>query len=152
MTSTLTLTSTTPRFDLPLLFAAQAQKEVVANECFALTDALLHCAIEGTAATPPAAPTDGTNWLVATGATGAWAGQDGNLACLQNGNWMFVAPRDGMLVLNRTSRQWQHYSGSWQAPAAPAAPTGGSVIDVAARSAISGLITALQAAGIFSTS
>ncbi len=152
MTSALTLVNTTPRFDLPLLYAAQAQKEVVANESFALTDALLHCAIEGTAATPPASPANGANWLVAAGASGAWAGQDGNIACQQNGNWVFVTPRDGLQVLNRTNGQWQHYYGSWKAPAAPTAPTGGTTVDDVARSAINALIAALKTAGIFSAS
>lgn len=152
MTTALTLVSTTPRYDLPLLYAAQAQKEVVANEAFALTDALLHCAIEGSSATPPTSPVNGANWLVATGATGAWAGQDGKLACLQNGNWVFVAPRDGMQVLNRTNGQLQHYFGSWKAPSLPANPSGGSIVDDVARTAIISLIAALQAAGILPAS
>lgn len=152
MTSALTLNSTTPRFDLPLLYAAQAQKEVVANEAFALTDALLHCAIEGSSATPPTTPVDGTNWLVTTSATGDWAGHDGKLACRQSGNWVFVAPRDGMLVLNRANGQWQHYSGGWQAPSLPANPTGGATVDDVARTAISALIAALQSAGILPAS
>jgi hypothetical protein len=148
MTSALTLNSTTPRFDLPLLYAAQAQKEIVANEAFALTDALLHCAIEGSSATPPTTPVDGTNWLVATSATGDWAGHDRKLACRQSGNWVFVTPRDGMLVFNRTNGQWQHYSGAWLAPSLPVNPTGGSTVDDVARTAISALIAALQSAGI----
>ena len=148
MTSALTLNSTTPRFDLPLLYAAQAQKEVVANEAFALTDALLHCAIEGTSTMPPAAPVDGTNWLVASSASGDWLGNDGKLACRQSGNWVFVAPRDGMLVFNRTNGQWQHYSGAWRAPSLPAVPSGGATVDDVARTAIGALIVALQSAGI----
>ena len=150
MPTALTLASVTPRFDLPLLYAAQAQKEVVTNESFALTDALLHCAIEGTAATPPSTPADGTNWLVASGATGAWAGQDGKLACLQNGNWVFIVPRDGLQVLNRANGQWQHYYGSWKAPTAPATPSGGTTVDDVARTTIVALVTALKTAGIFS--
>ena len=152
MTTPLTLSSTTPRFDLPLLYAAQAQKEVVANEAFALTDALLHCAIEGAASTPPTSPVNGTSWLVAAGATGTWAGQDGNIACMQNGNWVFVAPRDGVLVLNRANGQMQHYFGGWKTPAAPSTPTGGTTVDDVARSAISALIAALKVAGIFPAS
>ena len=152
MMTALTLASATPRFDLPLLYAAQAQKEVAANESFSLTDALLHCAIEGTAATPPASPVNGTNWLVAASATGAWAGQDGNIACQQNGNWIFVAPRDGMLVLNRSNGQLQRFYSGWRAPSTPAAPTGGSVGDDVARGTINALITALKSAGIFSAS
>ena len=152
MPSALTLTNSTPRFGLPLLYAAQAQKEVVANESFALADALLHCAIEGTASAPPVSPTEGANWLVGTGATGAWAGPDGNLACLQNGNWVFIAPRDGMQLLNRSNGQWKHFFGGWQAPSTPSAPTGGAVVDDVARATIDALISALKAAGIFSTS
>lgn len=152
MTTALTLTSTTPRFALPLLYVAQAQKEVVVNEGLALADALLHCAIEGVATTPPASPVDGSNWLVGASATGAWAGQDGNLACAQNGNWIFVAPRDGMVVLNRANGQAQRYFGSWKAPATPASPSGGTVVDDVARTAINTLITALKTAGILASS
>ena len=152
MTTPLALSSTTPRFDLPLLYAAQAQKEVVANEAFALTDALLHCAIEGSASAPPTSPVNGTNWLVASGGTGAWAGQDGNLACLQNGNWVFVTPRDGMMVLDRANGQLQLYFGGWKIPTVPTAPTGGTTVDDVARSAINALIAALKVAGIFPAS
>ncbi|MEJ2459702.1 MAG: DUF2793 domain-containing protein, partial [Novosphingobium sp.] len=85
--------STSPRFALPLLYSGQAQKEVFVNEAFSIADALLHCAIEEETATPPAAPADGRNWLIASGATGEWTGLDRMLACRQSGNWIFVSPR-----------------------------------------------------------
>lgn len=140
--------TTTARFGLPLLFAGQAQKESFVNEAHALTDALMHCAIEAIAADPPVAPADGKNWLVAAGASGAWAGHDGKLACRQGGNWLFVAPLDGMRVLNRATGQDLRFRGSWQTPLAPLAPTGGATIDSQARAAILELVTALRQAGI----
>lgn len=141
--------STSPRFALPLLFAGQAQKEAFVNEAHALTDALLHLAIEGEAAAPPTTPVEGTNWLVAASPTGTWAGQEGKIACRQAGNWLFVAPRDGMRLLDKSSGQERRYAGGWLAPAAPAAPSGGSTIDGEARTAISALVAALRTAGVF---
>ena len=138
-----------PRFGLPLLFAGQSQKEAFVNEAHALADALLHCAIEGEAAAPPPVAADGTSWLVAAGATGAWAGKDGAIACRQAGNWLFVSPRDGLYMLDRSSGQTLRFRGSWQIPEIPPEPSGGSTVDSEARMAISQLFAALRVAGIF---
>lgn len=141
----------TPRFLLPLLYAGQAQKEVFVNETHALADALLHAAIEGVATTPPATPIEGSGWLVGTSPTGDWAGQAGKLAFRQGGNWLFILPRDGMRVLDRSSGQERFYRGFWQVPAAPATPSGGSTVDSQARIAIAELIDVLRASGILPT-
>lgn len=137
-----------PRFALPLLWAGQAQKEYFVNEAHAIADALLHCAIEGVASAPPATSVEGENWLVGASPSGAWSGQAGKLACRQAGNWLFVAPRDGMRVLNRASGQEQRFSGSWIAPARPAGPSGGITVDAEARAAIEAILDCLESAGL----
>jgi Protein of unknown function (DUF2793) len=152
MSDPIVFDTVTPRFKLPLLFAGQAQKEAFVNEAHALSDALLHCAIEGTAAAPPGTPVEGTVWLVGASPTGAWAGQAGNLACREAGNWLFIAPRDGMRLLDRSTGQEKHYFASWQAPAVPAVPSGGTTIDAEARTAIADLVAALRTAGVFPAS
>jgi hypothetical protein len=149
MPDPLSFASMTPRYGLPLLFAGQSQKEFYVNEAHALADALLHAACEGEAAAPPATPTEGETWLVAAGATGDWAGEDGKLAARQAGNWLFVAPTEGMRLFDRSTGQILLYRGGWQRPSAPAAPSGGSIVDAEARSAIADLMTALAEAGIF---
>lgn len=149
MSDPVTFTSATPRHALPLLFAGQAQKELTVNEAHALADALLHPAIEGEASDPPAAPEEGECWLVATSASGDWAGEDGKLACREAGNWLFVTPRDGMRVLDRSSGQEIRYLGGWQRAEPPEEPTGGTIADAKARTAIAGLIEALRVAGVF---
>jgi hypothetical protein len=138
-----------PRYGLPLLFAGQAQKEAFVNEAHALADALLHCAIEGEASDPPDAPENGTSWLVASPATGAWAGSEGKLACRQSGNWIFIVPRDGMRVLDRSTGQDRRYLGGWKIAEEAVEPIGGSTVDAEARAAISQLIAALKVAGIY---
>ena len=140
--------SRTARFDLPLLFAGQAQKESYVNELAARVDALLHLAIEGEQAVPPAAPINGQAWLVASGASGDWTGQSGKIAARQAGNWLFAVPRDGLKLLNRATSQELRYSGSWKAAARPTAPSGGLVIDSEARGAIAAILTVLTTAGI----
>lgn len=127
----------------------QAQKEAFVNEAHALSDALLHPAIEGEAATPPATPVDGESWLVGSSPTGAWAGQGGKLACRQGGNWLFVTPRDGLHVLDRSTGQERRFFGTWKIAEEPLEPTGGLIVDAEARVAILQLIVALKVAGIY---
>lgn len=149
MTDSFIFDTISPRYGLPLLFAGQAQKEAFVNEAHAMTDALLHCAIEGQTADPPATPENGMNWLVAPAATGAWAGRDGMLACRQSDNWIFIAPRDGMRLLDRSTGQDRRYLGGWKIAPEAGEPIGGSTVDAEARAAISQLIAALKVAGIY---
>jgi hypothetical protein len=148
MTDALVFSASSPRLGLPLLYAGQAQKEAFVNEANARLDASVHCAIEGSAATPPAAPVEGSSWLVTAPASGDWAGQEGSIAARQSGNWLFLLPFDGLQLFNRATQQFAHYAGGWKvAPGVPL-PQDGTVIDQEARSTLANLVAALQTAGI----
>ncbi|MFM5918222.1 MAG: DUF2793 domain-containing protein [Novosphingobium sp.] len=144
--------SHTARFELPLLFAGQTQKESFINEGLARIDALLCMAVEDERSAPPAAPADGQAWLVGSGASGDWSGFSGKIAARQAGNWLFITPRDGIKLLNRATGQELRFAGTWKSAARPATPSGGAVIDVEARSAIAQIIAALTTAGILAAS
>ena len=148
MTDTFPFDSISPRFGLPLLFTGQAQKEAFVNEAHAISNALLHCAIEGEAATPPPDPLEGESWLVAENASGVWTGKDGHLACRQAGNWIYIAPRDGLRVFDRSAGQERLFNGSWRLPAPPSEPHGGDIIDTEARAAIADILAAMKASGM----
>jgi hypothetical protein len=91
--------SETPRFAMPLLDAAQAQKHVTVNEALMRADVLGAGRVEDRhLSAPPAMPVDGRAHIVGAGATGAWVGHDGELALFLNGGWDFVAPWDGCAV------------------------------------------------------
>lgn len=141
---------TTPRFALPLLAVAQAQKEVTHNEALTLLDAMVHAAVEaGPIATPPMSPAQGRCWIVGAGSTGAWAGQAGAIALWTSGGWRFVAPRGGMQVMRLADGVRLRFEGGiWAEPGSIEAPAGGSTIDSEARSAISTLILHLVAQGL----
>jgi hypothetical protein len=88
--------TTTPRLALPLLGAAQAQKHVTHNEALADLDALVHLAVlERNRTVPPTAPTEGDRYLLGTGASGAFATHDGQIAVFDAGAWRFFAPQPG---------------------------------------------------------
>ena len=142
----------TDRFALPLLAAAQAQKEVTHNEALARVDALLHAVVVAVGGALPASPTPGQSWIVGTGAGGAWAGQDGALATWTAGGWRFIAPVTGMAVWSladqglarRTPTGWS--IGSRRA--ALVDPSGGSVRDEEARTAIAAILATLRTHGL----
>ena len=138
----------TPRFALPYLFAAQAQKELTVNELAARLDCLVSCTVEASQAAPPTAPQDGQTWLVASGASGAWAGQAGKLAARIGGDWVFLTPPPGMVVHDIARGAVRRFAGSWQAPSRPATPSGGTTIDAEARAAIAAVMGVLDSLGL----
>jgi hypothetical protein len=148
MTDPISFTSATSRFSLPFLFAAQAQKEFFVNEALARADALLHPVIESELNAPPAAPVDGKSWLVGAAPTGDWEGHAGEIASRQTGEWLFAKPAQGMQVFDLNADKRAVFDGIWKRAAQITQPSGGSIIDVQARTAIAGLIAALVSTGI----
>ncbi|MEW9806896.1 DUF2793 domain-containing protein [Mesorhizobium sp. ZMM04-5] len=89
----------TANLDLPYIMPSQAQKHVTHNEAIRSLDALVQLAVlDRDLAGPPVSPVDGDRYLVASGAGGAWAGQDGKIAAWQDGAWAFLSPRAGWLA------------------------------------------------------
>lgn len=149
MPDTFTFDAVTTRLALPLLFAAQAQKEVFHNEALARIDALLHAAVLGEENTPPADPEAGECWLVGEAPTGPWLGHSGALAIFQAGAWVFADPVPGMRIFNRSSRQFTVFCDEWQKVAVFEEPTGGLHVDAEARVAIRAIVSALKVAGVY---
>ena len=92
------MSDTTTHLGLPYLLAAQAQKHVTHNEALRLLDAMVQLSVlDRTRTTPTASPADGNRHLVASGATGLWAGWDLNIAFWVDGAWTRLVPRTGWL-------------------------------------------------------
>ena len=95
----------TPRLALPAIEAAQAQKHVTHNEALVLLDALTQLAVESrTLSAPPGSPTDGSCYIPAPGASGAWSGWDGQLALYTGGGWVRIIPVPGIKAWVRAER------------------------------------------------
>lgn len=68
---------------------------------------------------PPGSPTAGATYIVAAGATGAWAGQDGKLAIWEVGDdlvtpaWFFVTPKSGWRTYVVDEDERYQYGTSW---------------------------------------
>lgn len=158
-----------PRIQLPLLAAGQAQKEITHNEALLRVDGLSHPVLESRfLTTPPATPLSGQLWLVPAAATGAWATQIGMLALWTDGGWRFVTVPAGFLAWARLELMFVWYDGTFwhngdwpvasisiagktvvQAQAAAiAAPAAGTTIDSQARTTIGLVLTALRGHGL----
>lgn len=90
-------TQQTQRLGLPLVQAAQAQKHVTVNESLARLDGLVNLVLLSVSQSlPPMAMVEGSCYGVPPGAGEAWAGQDGKIAIVSNGGWVFVDTQAGM--------------------------------------------------------
>lgn len=161
--------SATPRLVLPMIAAGQAQKELFHNEALQVLDVLVAAAIEGPPlASPPTSPVIGSCYLIAASPTGEWTGHAQKLAAYTSGGWRFIAPRDGMEALVRSSGTTAAYrNGSWEIGTlsgsqvtidgdkvvgargpAIAAPAGGTVVDPEARAAIGEILVRMREHGL----
>jgi hypothetical protein len=132
--------ATTPNLDLPYLIAAQAQKHVTHNEALRRLDAIVQIAVlDRDLAAAPATPAEGARYIVAAGATGAWAGQEAKVAAWQDGAWAFYAPKEGWLAWVADEDTLLAFNGAaWQA-------TGGGSSGVASFEGRTGVV--VSAAG-----
>jgi hypothetical protein len=103
----------TTNLQLPYIQASQAQKHVPANTTFDILDSLVQLAVESrTLTVPPGSPVDGTAYIPASGATGAWAGWDFNIAVYRSGGWSKIVPRDGWTAWVKDERLGVKYQDS----------------------------------------
>ena len=106
---------------LPYILASQAQKHVTHNEALRLLDAMVQLSVlDRTRTAPPASPADGDRHIVASGATGLWAGWDLNVAFWVDGVWMRLVPRPGWLAWIAAEQMFLVWNGSaWEAVGEP---------------------------------
>ncbi len=161
----------TPRLSLPMLVPGQAQKELVHNEALQLLDFIVAGAVrEVGREDPPPSAVPGEAYIIGMEPTGDWSQYPEHLAAFGAGGWRYVAPVEGMTIVDRMSGTVAVYgSGGWEKgtvrasrlvidgqqvvgsqSGAIADPTGGAVADAEARSAITAMLAALRHHGLIS--
>lgn len=92
------MSESSSRLSLPYLQPSQAQKHVTHNEALRRLDLLVQAvAADRDRGAPPAA-SEGDCHIVGSGATGAWAGHDGEIALFSDNAWSFTPARPGWQV------------------------------------------------------
>ena len=142
-------TGLTANAGLPLVFVGQAQKEFIINQALSMIDACLFGIVAEARTDPPDPVDDGAAFLVMPSANGEWVGKDDHLALRIADSWIFIEPMPGMRLFDRAAGCMRFFSSEWQLGEAPIAPSGGSVVDSEARSAIDAIIGLLSAHGFF---
>ena len=142
------------RLRLPLLIPGQGQKDVTHNEALLLLDMLVQpVVLSASTHLPPASPDLGACWLVPMEASGDWAGRDDSIACWTEGGWRFLPPQEGwtawVVDANIVLRRWGE---AWRRDVIVGEnipqPSGGSVVDVESRAAITAVLDRLLEAGL----
>lgn len=89
----------TSRWNLPLLAAGQAQKEITHNEALLAIDRMLHLAVvTRTCNDPPYNATPGSTFIIGPAPTGAWRDFSAMVASSDGLGWTLTTPRSGCLA------------------------------------------------------
>lgn len=108
-----------PNLNLPALVPGQAQKHVTVNAAMAVLDALVQiAALTDDLNEPPASPSEGDAHIVGASPSGAWDGQEANIAVYQNGAWQFHTPRSGWRCWRVSDNSLRVFTASGWKPAA----------------------------------
>ena len=109
-----------PNLGLTFLEASQSQKHVTVNEGFRQLDMVVQpTVLDKDLTAPPASPAPGDKYLVAAGATGAWAGQENSMAGWMDGSWFFATPKHGWVTyVADENKQYVYDGASWILPSA----------------------------------
>jgi len=100
---------------LPYIMPSQGLKHLTHNEALARLDALVQLAVlDRDLAAPPGSPVEGDRYIVAAGATGAWTGWSGDVACFVGGAWLRLVPREGWVAFVVDEASLLYWSGGWQ--------------------------------------
>lgn len=134
-----------------------------------MIDALAGACVEQRAlGVPPGSPTPGRCYIVASGASGAWAGKTDQIAVATEGGWRFIAPREGLRAVVASEGIDAVYRGSsWiygdlrglfvtvggnqvvgGRGAAIPDPAGGTTVDSQARATLASLLATLRTHGL----
>ncbi len=89
------MSETTINLEMPYILPSQAQKHVTHNEALQRLDAVTQLTVTASLSTPPSDPQEGTCYNIDTSPAGAWTGKTGKLAFRQDGDWIFITPREG---------------------------------------------------------
>lgn len=107
----------TNKLGLELLQNAAAN-QTLANTTFAHLNQLVQAGVaDKDLAAPPDSPADESLYIVASSATDAWAGRDGQLAywLVAAGAWQFVVPKEGFLLHVNDEDVFYKYTGTaWE--------------------------------------
>lgn len=100
---------------LPLIQPSQAQKHVTVNAAMTVLDVLVQTtAISRTLTAPPVGAVAGDSYIVASGATGDWLGQEQAVAVFTGGFWDFYLPKTGWRVwLDAEQTEAVYDGGDW---------------------------------------
>jgi hypothetical protein len=103
----------TPHLGMPLIAASQSQKHVTHNQAIVILDSIVMLSvIDSTRTAPPGSPAEGDRYKVASGATGAWATWDLNIALYTNGQWVKLAPKKGWTCFDEATGALTVWTGS----------------------------------------
>lgn len=106
----------TPNTSIKLMANSQASKYVVFNELARKLDALYSCTnaivLDKDLTSSPGSPADGDTYIVASGASGSWAGQDKKIAYYNTNTWVFYTPIAGWLVYITDEAIFYKYNGT----------------------------------------
>ena len=139
------------------------------NEALQALDVAVAASVEEPPrATPPASPIEGKCFIVSDTPSGAWVGHARQIACFSMGGWRYSTPVEGQLVFVRSSQVFAIYRQNvWDIGTLPGAklvlngqqvvgprlaaissPSGGTVVDVQCRDALSLALAALRQHGL----